>query len=93
MPRWATTNSLQEIESRVNARAFAAVMAPTKGPALREVLERLAAVLDKTSEDGVIWWPDQRRRKRGDLAASPSALNRAAQSRRDPDATAPAAHL
>jgi ribosomal protein L25 (general stress protein Ctc) len=38
----------------LNARAFAAVMDPTKGPAVREVLERLAAVLDETSEDGVI---------------------------------------
>jgi hypothetical protein len=49
-----TTAALQEIESRVTARAFAAVMDPTKGPAVREVLERLATVLDETSEDGVI---------------------------------------
>ena len=54
MPRGDTTAALQEIESRVTARAFAAVMDPTKGPAVREVLERLAAVLDETSEDGVI---------------------------------------
>ncbi len=49
-----TTTALQEIESRVTARAFAAVMDPSKGPALREVLARLAVVLDETSEDGVI---------------------------------------
>ena len=49
-----TTAALQEIESRVTARAFAAVMDPTKGPAVREVLERLAAVLDESSPDGVI---------------------------------------
>jgi len=30
------------------------VIDPTKGPAVREVLDRLAAVLDETSEDGVI---------------------------------------
>ena len=54
MPRGDTTAALQEIESRVTARTFAAVMDPTKGPAVREVLERLAAVLDETSEDGVI---------------------------------------
>jgi hypothetical protein len=29
-------------------------MDPTKGPAVREVLDRLAAVLDETSEDGVV---------------------------------------
>ncbi len=49
-----TTTALQEIESRVTARAFAAVVDPSKGPALREVLARLAVVLDETSEDGVI---------------------------------------
>jgi hypothetical protein len=49
-----TTTALQEIESRVTARAFAAVMDPSKGPALRDVLARLAAVLDETSEDGLI---------------------------------------
>ncbi len=49
-----TTNALQEIESRVTARAFAAVMDPSKGPAVRELLARLAAVLDETSEDGLI---------------------------------------
>ena len=49
-----TTSALQEIESRVTARAFAAVVDPAKGPALREVLARLAAVLDETSDDGVI---------------------------------------
>lgn len=54
MPRVGTTTLSQEIESRVTARAFAAVLDPTKGPAVREVLERLAAVLDETSENGVI---------------------------------------
>ncbi len=49
-----TTSALQEIESRVTARAFAAVVDPSKGPALRDVLARLAAVLDETSDDGVI---------------------------------------
>ncbi len=49
-----TTTALQEIESRVTGRAFAAVVDPSKGPALREVLARLTAVLDETSEDGII---------------------------------------
>ena len=34
--------------------AFAAVMDPSNGPALREVLARLAAVPDETSEDVLI---------------------------------------
>jgi len=45
---------LREIESRITACAFSAVMDPTKGPAVREVLARLAAVLDETSPDGLI---------------------------------------
>ncbi len=45
---------MQEIESRVTARAFAAVVDPSKGPALREVLAPLAAVLDESSDNGVI---------------------------------------
>ena len=49
-----TMNALQEIESRMTARAFAAVMDPTKGPAVRDVLNQLLAVLDETSTDGVI---------------------------------------
>jgi hypothetical protein len=49
-----TMNALQEIESRVTARAFAAVMDPTKGPEVRDVLGQLLAVLDETSSDGVI---------------------------------------
>ncbi len=49
-----TTTALQEIESRVTARAFAAVMDPTQGPAVREALARLAAVLDETSPDGLL---------------------------------------
>jgi hypothetical protein len=49
-----TMNALQEIESRVTARAFSAVMDPTKGPEVRDVLAQLLAVLDETSSDGVI---------------------------------------
>jgi len=49
-----TMNALQEIESRVTARTFAAVMDPTKGPEVRDVLAQLLAVLDETSSDGVI---------------------------------------
>jgi len=49
-----TTVALQEIESRITARVFAAVMEPSKGPAVREVLALLATVLDDTSEDGLI---------------------------------------
>ncbi len=49
-----TMNALQEIESRVTARAFAAVMDPTKGPEVRDALAQLLAVLDETSSDGVI---------------------------------------
>ena len=49
-----TTTALQEIESRDTARAFAAVMDPTLGPAVRESLARLAAVLDETSPDGLL---------------------------------------
>lgn len=49
-----TMNALQEIESRVTARAFAAVMDPTKGPEVRDVLAQLLAVLDETSSDGLI---------------------------------------
>ena len=48
-----TMNAL-EIESRVTARTFAAVMDPTKGPEVRDVLAQLLAVLDETSSDGVI---------------------------------------
>ena len=49
-----TMNALQEIESRMTARAFAAVMDTTKGPAVRDVLNQLLGVLDETSTDGVI---------------------------------------
>jgi len=49
-----TMNTLQEIDTRVTARAFGAVMDPTKGPAVREILEQLLALLDETSPDGVI---------------------------------------
>jgi hypothetical protein len=49
-----TTAALQEIEARVTARAFGAVHNPEQGPAVRQVLERLLAVLDASSADGVI---------------------------------------
>ncbi len=48
------TNILQEIESRMDARAFGAVHNPEKGPEVRRVLEALLEVLDRTSPDGVI---------------------------------------
>jgi hypothetical protein len=40
-----TTNTLQEIESRMTARAFSAVHNPEKGPEVRRVLEELLEVL------------------------------------------------
>ena len=49
-----TMNALQEMESRITARTFAAVMDPTQGPAVRATLEQLLAVLDASSPDGVI---------------------------------------
>ncbi len=49
-----STVNLQEIESRMTARVFAAVHHPERGPAVRAVLEQLLAVLDATSPDGVI---------------------------------------
>jgi hypothetical protein len=49
-----TMNALQEIDSRITARAFAAVMEPTQGPAVRATLEQLLAVLGASSPDGVI---------------------------------------
>ena len=49
-----TMNGLQEIESRITARAFSAVMEPTQGPAVRATLDQLLAVLDASSPDGVI---------------------------------------
>jgi hypothetical protein len=49
-----STVSLQEIEARITARVFAAVHHPERGPAVRAVLEKLLAVLDATSPDGVI---------------------------------------
>ena len=49
-----TTNTLQEIESRMTARAFGAVHNPEQGPAVRQVLAELLEVLDRTSPDGVI---------------------------------------
>lgn len=49
-----TTTTLQEIESRMTARAFGAVHNPEKGPEVRLVLEELLEVLDRTSPDGDI---------------------------------------
>ena len=49
-----TTNTLQEIESRMTARAFGAVHNPEKGPEVRRALKELLEVLDRTSPDGVI---------------------------------------
>ncbi|MCT0207731.1 hypothetical protein [Synechococcus sp. CS-1332] len=49
-----TTNTLQEIESRMTARAFGAVHDPEKGPAVRKVLSELLKVLDASSPYGLI---------------------------------------
>jgi hypothetical protein len=40
-----TTNTLPEIESRMNARAFGVVHNPEQGPEVRRVLEELLQVL------------------------------------------------
>jgi len=49
-----TTAALQEIEARMTACAFGAVNSPEQGPAVRQVLAELLAVLDASSTDGVI---------------------------------------
>jgi hypothetical protein len=49
-----TTATLQEIESRMTARAFGAVHNPEQGPAVRRVLSGLLEVLDDSSPDGLI---------------------------------------
>lgn len=49
-----TTNALQEIESRMTARAFGAVHSPEIGPEVQRVLIALLEVLDRTNPDGVI---------------------------------------
>jgi hypothetical protein len=49
-----TTAALEEIQSRIHARGFPAVMDPTRRPAVPQVLGELLAVLDATSPDGVI---------------------------------------
>lgn len=49
-----TTCALQEIECRMNARAFTAVHHSEQGPAVRQVLELLLEVLDRTSPDVVL---------------------------------------
>lgn len=48
-----TTNVIQEIQSRMTARAFGAVHNPEEGPKVRRVLSELLEVLDRTSPDGV----------------------------------------
>lgn len=48
------TASLEEIQSRIHARAFAAVMDPPKGPAVRAVVDQLMDLLDATSPDGFL---------------------------------------
>ena len=45
-------NASEEITSRLTARAFTAVTHPEQGPALREVLAELLAVMDATGERG-----------------------------------------
>ena len=49
-----TTNTLQEIESRMTARAFGTAHNPEMGPAVRRVLEELLDALERTSPDGLI---------------------------------------
>lgn len=49
-----TTNTLQEIESRMTARAFGAVHNPEKGPEVSRVIEEFLEILDRSSPDGVI---------------------------------------
>ena len=49
-----TTTALQEIESRMTARAFEADHHLGQGPAVRRVLDQRLEVLDATSPDGVI---------------------------------------
>jgi hypothetical protein len=44
-----TTNTLQEIESRMTARAFGAVHNPENGPEVRRVLKELREVLEAAS--------------------------------------------
>jgi hypothetical protein len=49
-----TTNTLQEIESRMRGRTFGAVHNPEKGQEVRRVLVELLEILDRTTPDGVI---------------------------------------
>jgi len=49
-----TTAALQEMKARMTARAFNAVHNPEQGPAVRQVLEQLVALLDSSSTDGRI---------------------------------------
>ena len=47
-----TTNTIQEIESRMTARAFGAVHNPELGPEVRRVLEEQLDALDRSSRWG-----------------------------------------
>ncbi|MBW4531539.1 MAG: hypothetical protein KME02_12725 [Aphanothece saxicola GSE-SYN-MK-01-06B] len=49
-----TANTLQEIDSRMTARAIGAVHNPEKGPEVHRILEELLKLLDGTSPDWVI---------------------------------------
>ncbi|MEA5392120.1 hypothetical protein VB738_12710 [Cyanobium gracile UHCC 0139] len=44
------TAALQEIEARMTARAFGAVHDPEQGPAVRQMLTELLAVLDSSGD-------------------------------------------
>ena len=48
------SNGQSEIHDRMTARAFAAVHNPTQVPQLRQVLEELLEVMDRTSSDRLI---------------------------------------
>ena len=48
-----TTNTLQEIESRMIACAFGTVHNPEMGPTVRRLLEELLDAMDRTSPDGL----------------------------------------
>ena len=50
-----TINTLQEIESRMTARAYCGVFAPDTAPALRQVLRELLAVVDSSTSKVSGW--------------------------------------
>lgn len=49
-----TSVALEEIQSRIHTRAFSAVMDPTKGPAVKQLVNELLSTLGTTSPDGVL---------------------------------------